>query len=262
MTEAKDLLRLLSDSGISPEEALRSLNQLLTSQLDFASVDTGRGMTSVLPEVILAPGKTVEELLDITDVLFRKSRMAMVSRVEPEVMSVLRERFPDGRAFDRARMFILGQDRSVPDDSGHTVSVVSAGTSDLHASEEAAVILETMGIHVRRIYDIGVAGMHRLGAALGELRRSSICIVCAGMDAALPTVIGGLFRGPIIAVPTSTGYGAAFQGVTALLSMLSSCSPGICVMNIDNGLGAATAALRILRGMSNGTRNIEENGGA
>jgi len=261
MTETDSLLRLLSDGGISPEEALRSLNRLLTSQLDFASVDAGRGMTSVLPEVVLAPGKTVEELLGITDALFRKSRIAMVSRIEPEVMTVLRERFPDGRAYDRAGMFVMGKAQPALDGVEHCVSVVSAGTSDLHASEEAAVVLETMGIQVRRIYDIGVAGMHRLGAALGDLRESSICIVCAGMDAALPTVIGGLYRGPIIAVPTSTGYGAAFKGVTALLSMLSSCSPGICVMNIDNGLGAAAAALRILRGMSDGTGQIDENGG-
>jgi len=124
--------------------------------------------------------------------------------------------------------------------------VVSAGTSDLHAAEEAAVILETVGAEVERVYDVGVAGIHRLGKVLPLIRQCSICVVCAGMDAALPTVLGGLYRGPIIAVPTSTGYGTAFHGVTALNSMLCSCSPGITVVNIDNGLGAAAAALRIL----------------
>ncbi|MBN2586335.1 MAG: nickel pincer cofactor biosynthesis protein LarB, partial [Candidatus Fermentibacteraceae bacterium] len=124
---------------------------------------------------------------------------------------------------------------------------VSAGTSDLHAAEEAAVVLEVMKADIRRIYDIGVAGLHRLSETLPVIRAASVCLVFAGMDAALPTVLGGLYRGPVVAVPTSTGYGTAFGGVTALLSMLNSCSPGICVMNIDNGLGAAAAALRMIR---------------
>lgn len=255
------LLDLLRQAGIAPEEALESLNRLLTSQLDFARVDSGRGRTSSLPEVILAPGKTVEELIGITEELRARSGMAMVSRVEQSAMDALVEYFPDGEAFRRARMFILGGTQLIPDPEEGCVSVVSAGTSDLHAAEEAAVVLETMNVAVRRTYDIGVAGLHRLGAELKGLRSSRICIVCAGMDAALPTVIGGLYRGPVIAVPTSTGYGAAFRGVTALLSMLSSCSPGICVMNIDNGLGAAAAALRILRAPRIAVTSTRENGG-
>lgn len=238
----------MKKAGIPPEEALDTLNSQLTSQLGFARVDAGRGVRAVLPEIILASGKDYEEVRAVTDNLFSRTGLAIVSRVEDELGRYLLKTFPDGSYYKRARIFTLGSNEAEKGVNEGSVAVISAGTSDLHAAEESAAVLETLNVDLNRFYDIGVAGIHRLGHILPDLRKSSVCIVCAGMDAALPTVIGGLYKGPIIAVPTSTGYGTAFNGVTALLSMLNSCSPGICVMNIDNGLGAAAAALRILRG--------------
>jgi NCAIR mutase (PurE)-related protein len=242
------LLASLREGGITPEEALKLLNSHLTSDLGFARVDTGRGITAVLPEVILAQGKSSEEILKITENLLSRNGLAIVSRVVENQGKILLEAFPSGRYSQRAGLFVTGEFNELSDRSEGSVAVVSAGTSDLHAAEEASIILETMKVEIHRFYDIGVAGIHRLSEILPRLRESSVCIVFAGMDAALPSVIGGLYRGPVLAVPTSTGYGTAFGGVTALLSMLNSCSPGICVMNIDNGLGAAAAVLRILRG--------------
>lgn len=242
------LLAVLSKGDISPFDALKMLNSHLTPDLGFARVDTGRGVTAVLPEVILAEGKNTEEVLKITESLFDRTGLAIVSRASEDLGGALLDAFPEGRYSDRGRLFVTGEYGKTSDSAEGSVAVVSAGTSDLHAVEEAAIILETMKVDTRRFCDIGVAGVHRLAEVLPSLRESSVCIVFAGMDAALPTVIGGLYRGPVIAVPTSTGYGTAFGGVTALLSMLNSCSPGICVLNIDNGLGAAAAALRILRG--------------
>jgi NCAIR mutase (PurE)-related protein len=211
------LLAILGKGDISPLDALKLLNSHLTSDLGFARVDTGRGI-------------------------------AIVSRIDEDLSRILLEAFPEGLYSSRGRVFVMGEYRNNPDCDEGSVAVVSAGTSDLHAVEEASTILETMKVDTRLFCDIGVAGVHRLAEVLPSLRECSVCIVFAGMDAALPTVIGGLYRGPVVAVPTSTGYGTAFGGVTALLSMLNSCSPGICVLNIDNGLGAAAAALRILRG--------------
>ena len=243
-----ELLELLGQAGIPPEEALEMLNSQLTSQLGFARVDAGRGARAVLPEIILAPGKEFEEVKVVADNLFSRIGLAIVSRVGAELGEYLLQAFPNGSYYGRGRIFTLGSYNSERRESEGSVAVISAGTSDLHVTEESAVILETLNVETYRFYDVGVAGIHRLGEILPELRECSVCIVCAGMDAALPTVIGGLYKGPIVAVPASTGYGTAFKGVTALLSMLNSCSPGISVMNIDNGVGAAAAALRILRG--------------
>lgn len=241
------LMELISGAGISPEEALELLNSALTHNLGFARVDGGRGIRAVLPEVILAAGKSLEELLEVTGSLLDRTGLAIISRLDPQRAAGVMERFPEGRYSERAGVFVAGEYRSDRAGDEGTVAVVSAGTSDLHAAEEAAVVLETMKARVVRLYDIGLAGIHRMSENLPAISEAAVCLVFAGMDAALPTVLGGLYRGPVVAVPTSTGYGTAFGGVTALLSMLNSCSPGICVMNIDNGLGAAAAALRILR---------------
>lgn len=242
------LLTILESEGIAPEHALDLLNACLTHHLGFARVDGGRGRRSTLPEIVLAGGKNLEEVTEVTGALLSGSGLAIVSRLEPDKGGELLKRFPEGSYHRRARIFTAGEYRGKAEDDEGSVAVISAGTSDLHAAEEAAVVLETMKVDIERIYDIGVAGLHRLSGTLPRIREAALCIVFAGMDAALPTVLGGLYRGPVVAVPTSTGYGTAFGGVTALLSMLNSCSPGICVMNIDNGLGAAAAALRILRG--------------
>lgn len=242
------LLEVLKKEGIEPERALELLNAGLTHHLGFARVDGGREQRSTLPEIVLAEGKSPSEVAEVTAALLSGSGLAIVSRLEQEKSGEMLERFPKGTYHRRARVFTAGEYRGKPGVGEGRVAVVSAGTSDLHAAEEAAVVLETMKVDVERLYDIGVAGLHRLSGTVPRIRGAALCIVFAGMDAALPTVLGGLYRGPVVAVPTSTGYGTAFGGVTALLSMLNSCSPGICVLNIDNGLGAAAAALRILRG--------------
>ncbi len=243
------LLTALRNSDVTPDEALKLLNHHLTPDLGFARVDTGRGTIANLPEVILAQDKSADDVLEITENLFNRTGLAMVSRADENQGNQLLEAFPQGHYYERSGMFVIGEFNRTPNPDEGSAAIVSAGTSDLHAAEEASVVLETMKIEVHRFYDIGVAGIHRLSEILPDLKKNSACIVFAGMDAALPTVIGGLYRGPVVAVPTSTGYGTAFGGVTALLSMLNSCSPGICVLNIDNGLGAAAAVLRILRGI-------------
>jgi pyridinium-3,5-biscarboxylic acid mononucleotide synthase len=246
--DLEKLLENLENQGLKPDDALELLNSYLTHHLGFARVDGGRGSRSTLPEVVLAQGKSAGEVLRVTESLYKGTGMAIVSRLDVEVGERLLKRYPEGSYSDRGRIFSVGEYTGEADPEEGLVAVVSAGTSDLHAAEEAAMVLQTMKVRVDRHYDIGVAGLHRLSETVPAIRKASVCLVFAGMDAALPTVLGGLFRGPMVAVPTSTGYGTAFGGVTALLSMLNSCSPGICVMNIDNGLGAAAAALRILRG--------------
>ncbi len=246
--EFRHLLEILEREGIDPERAIRLLNSGMTHDLGFARVDGGRGGRATLPEIVFARGKSMEEILEVTESLLSSSGLAIISKLDGKRGETLRERFPLGRYFSRACMFTAGEYRGEKPGNEGSVAVVSAGTSDIHAAEEAAVLLETMSVEVLKFYDIGVAGLHRLSSTLPSIRGTRVCLVFAGMDAALPTVLGGLYRGPVVAVPTSTGYGTAFGGVTALLSMLNSCCPGICVMNIDNGLGAAAAALRILRG--------------
>lgn len=245
--ETRQLLKLLENLGMEPGRAADLLKVYHTPDLGYAKVDSARGWSAALPEVVMAPGKTAEEVVKITERLLEVSALAMVSRLNDEQRLALEKKIPGGTFHPRPSLFTAGEYTGPAEDDEGSVAVVSAGTSDLEAAEEAAVVLETMNVRTERFYDIGVAGIHRLTASLPGIRSHSICLVFAGMDAALPTILGGLYHGPVVAVPTSTGYGTAFGGVTALLSMLNSCSPGICVMNIDNGLGAAAAALRFIR---------------
>lgn len=240
------LLEILGKSGFAPEEAFELLNGAFTQDLGFAKVDGGRMTRTPLPEIVLAEGKTFGEILEITRTLLEKNGLAIVSRLDPDRGKSLLAEFRNADYSRRGRIFTAGEYHGKT--TGNGVAVVTGGTSDLHAAEEAAMVLEVMKVETRRFYDVGVAGLHRLGKIIPEIRRMSVCLIFAGMDAALPTVLGALYGGPVIAVPTSTGYGTALGGISALLAMLNSCSPGICVMNIDNGLGAAAAALRILRG--------------
>jgi NCAIR mutase (PurE)-related protein len=237
------LLSVLESAGIDPEEAVSALRTAGLDDLGFSVVDSARCKRQPLPEVVFGQGKTPEQVLGITKSLFSRT---IVSRVSDEVGKKLKELFPAGRHFALERMFVAGEYSGSFRPSGSVV-VVTAGTSDLPVAGEAFIILETMGVPVKLIPDVGVAGIHRLGNVLPDILSASVCIACAGMDAALVSVLGGIFPGPLIAVPVSTGYGASLSGFTALFSSLSSCSPGVCVVNIDNGIGAAAAALRILR---------------
>ena len=239
------LLEVLKAAGIDPGDAVSALRGAGLDDLGFSVVDSSRGGRQPLPEVVFGEGKTAPQVVAIARALFARTGLAIVSRVSEGTAAELLSAFPTGRLHSLSRMFVVGEYTGAFSTSSSVV-VVTAGTSDLPVAEEAVVILETMGVPVKLIADVGVAGIHRLSNVLPDILAASVCIACAGMDAALVSVLGGLFPGPVVAVPVSTGYGAALSGFTALFSSLSSCSPGVTVVNIDNGIGSAAAALRIL----------------
>ena len=207
--------------------------------------DTGRESRTGQPEVIFGPGKTPEQVLAVVrDLLDADVRPILVSRATPEQVLAVMGALPEARHEKSANMLVI---RTAPQRRG-TVAVVSAGTSDLPVADEAAATAEAFGLSVERITDVGVAGVHRILERVPTLERMGCVIVVAGMEGALPSVVAGLIPAPVIAVPTSVGYGASFDGIAALLGMLSSCVPGVVVVNIDNGLGAAMAAHRIMAG--------------
>ncbi|MGH2641092.1 MAG: nickel pincer cofactor biosynthesis protein LarB [Actinomycetota bacterium] len=207
--------------------------------------DTGREARTGQPEVIYGPGKTAEQMLAVArDLLEAGVRPILASRVTADQAEAFTAAFADARYHETANLIVLDP---APPRRG-TVAVVAAGTSDLPVAEEAASTAAAFGLSVERITDVGVAGVHRVLARVPTLERMDAVIVVAGMEGALPSVIAGLVSAPVIAVPTSVGYGAAFEGLAALLGMLSSCVPGVVVVNIDNGLGAAMAAHRMISG--------------
>jgi len=226
-----EMLQRVRDGGLRPEEAMERLANLPYEEAGFAKIDHHRSLRNGLPEVIYAAGKTPAQ---VGEIFFRMAAMGGGVLV------------PEAQYHPVARIVELRQARSATQNAG-SLAVLCAGTSDLPVAEEAAVTAEVMGADVRRIYDVGVAGLHRLLAHREEIREAEVVIVCAGMEGALPSVVGGMVGAPVIAVPTSVGYGAAFGGVAALLGMLNSCSPNVTVVNIDNGFGAAYVASMILR---------------
>ena len=206
--------------------------------LGFAKLDLHREKRKGFPEVVFCEGKTINQVRDITKAIFRSNLRVLLTRISQEQAKRIKKSFPKGRLFSQAHMFYLG---SMPARTG-LVSVLSAGTADIPVAEEAAVTAEVMGCKVKRFFDVGVAGIHRLLALKREIDRSRVVVVVAGMDGVLASVVGGLFAKPIIAVPTSIGYGLSLKGITPLLTMLNSCAPGVAVVNIDNGFGAGYMA--------------------
>lgn len=211
----------------------------------FARVDHHRAARQGFPEVVFGEGKSPDHIVEICARLAARGTGFLATRASDEARSALTARFPKAVDNASARIVHLPPDEPVPSIGPAPVLVVSAGTSDLPVAEEAAVTAAAFGNSVERLYDVGVAGIHRILRESDTLQRAGVVIVVAGMEGALPSVVGGLVRGPVIAVPTSVGYGAAFGGVTALLGMLNSCAAGVTVVNIDNGFGAACAATRI-----------------
>jgi NCAIR mutase (PurE)-related protein len=247
MTNA-NLLALLSEVErglISPAAAAERLKSLPFEDLGHTRVDHHRSLRSGLPEVIYAAGKSTDQTVEIFSSLAASGVDVLATRVDPATADAIVLEIQDAVHNAMARTVSLSQSREAAE-RGH-IAVVCAGTSDLPVAEEAAVTAETFGALVTRLYDVGVAGIHRLLAVRDQLGRASVVIVCAGMEGALPSVVGGMVGVPVIAVPTSVGYGASFSGVTALLGMLNSCSPNVTVVNIDNGFGAAYAAVLIAR---------------
>ena len=234
----------VKDGGVSIDEAVEKLRHLPFEDLGFANVDHHRTIRRGFPEVIYCPGKTTEQIVEIFSSLASKGNNVLATRAQQEVFDALvkTEKYPDIRYHKLARAIVLEQDKI---ESGKTVvPIVTAGTADLPVAEEAKVTAEIMGQPTEVICDVGVAGLHRLLGKLEKLQRANVIIVVAGMEGALASVVGGLVSCPVIAVPTSVGYGASFEGLSALLTMLNSCASGVTVVNIDNGFSAGvTAAL-------------------
>ncbi|NCC83026.1 MAG: nickel pincer cofactor biosynthesis protein LarB [Clostridia bacterium] len=243
MKDALTLLEEFKNGKISAEEVLTQLEQDTSVDLGFAHVDIHRGERSGFSEVIYGEGKTPEQVLEIATQIFRNSRQVLITRITAAHVEAMRARFPKVVYHETARCLTLVREalpkRPLP------IAVLCAGTSDLPVAEEAAVTAEIMGNEVIRLYDVGVAGIRRLLGNLGKLRKASVLVVVAGMEGALPSVVAGLVSKPVIAVPTSVGYGASLGGIAALLGMLNSCGSGVTVVNIDNGFGAAYAASQI-----------------
>jgi hypothetical protein len=245
--KAAQLEALLADVAagrLAPDAALSRLRHLPYEDLTFARIDHHRALRQGQPEVVLCEHKTADQVLAICERLEAANGSFLGTRVPDATAGALAGRFPRMAWNPLARVVYLPSAEPQPPTAG-TILVISAGTSDLPVAEEAAVVAEAFGHAVERLHDVGVAGLHRLLAATEQLARASVIIVVAGMEGALPSVVGGLVSVPVIAVPTSVGYGASFGGLAALLGMLNSCASGITVVNIDNGFGAAAAASRI-----------------
>lgn len=240
------LLRQVADGGLPPEQALAAFVAEPGDALDYATLDHHRALRQGYPEVIFAQGKTPDQVVAIAGRLAAAGDGFLATRAEPAHQEALTHRFPRVEINPVARTAYLAPDAPAPVAAG-TILIVTAGTSDGPVAEEAAVTARALGHDVVRATDVGVAGLHRIFMHREALAAAAVVIVVAGMDGALPSVVGGLVAVPVIAVPTSVGYGASFGGVAALLAMLNSCASGVTVVNIDNGFGAAVAGSRILR---------------
>jgi len=240
------LLQSVSTGQVDVAAAVAQLEQLPFADLSYARVDHHRALRQGMAEVIFAPGKTAEQIAGVASRLIAAGQDVLITRLDAQVFDDVSSRVPElvyrdlarTASFERAPRQLSADER---------VAVVTAGTSDVPVAEEAIETLRMAGIGCRRFFDVGVAGLHRLLAVLPELNRAEALIVLAGMEGALPSVVGGLVAAPVIAVPTSVGYGTALGGLTALLAMLTSCASGVTVVNVDNGFGAAMAVARQLR---------------
>jgi NCAIR mutase (PurE)-related protein len=237
------LLTEVRDGKLAVDQALKRLGTMPFESLDFATVDHHRALRCGFAEVIFCPGKTPDQILTIFEKLAATGTNVMASRAESGVFDQIKAKFADAEYNELGRTITL---RQVPAKlSPGTIGIVSAGTSDLPVAEEARVTAEIMDQQTQTFYDVGIAGLHRLLARNQELREMNVLVVVAGMEGALPSVVGGLVQVPVLAVPTSVGYGASFGGLSALLTMLNSCVPGVAVVNIDNGFAAGYLAARI-----------------
>ncbi len=242
------ILKEVAAGSRSVEEALTDLRDLPFEDVDVAVLDHHRTLRTSVPEVVYGLHKTPAQIVTIVEHMMARAGHAIVTRASPETVAAVKEKFPEARHAETARMIAVGNFPAQQSDC--FVAVVTAGTSDLPVAEEAAVTLELLGTRAERVYDVGVAGVHRLLNKRELLWQASAVIAIAGMEGALATVVGGLVSCPTIAVPTSVGYGASFNGIAALLAMLNSCAPGVSVVNIDNGFGAAVCAHLIVKGQS------------
>ena len=240
--KVRQLLESVARGTLQPDQALARLRDLPVDDLRFARVDLHRSLRHGVPEAVFCQGKTPEQVVAIVRRLAESHDNILATRAESAVIDALRGAGLECAVHAEARLVVV---KPMAHEGVGLIMVVSAGTSDLPVAEEAAVTAEAMGNRVERLYDCGVAGLHRLVPHLDRLNEANVIIAVAGMEGALPSVIGGLVDRPVIGVPTSVGYGASFGGVAALLAMLNSCAPGVSVVNIDNGYGAAAQANQI-----------------
>ncbi|MBQ1511749.1 MAG: nickel pincer cofactor biosynthesis protein LarB [Selenomonadaceae bacterium] len=244
--DIRELLRQYKEGSIQEEAVMQRMRDIPFEDMGFAEVDHHREMRQGFPEVIYAEGKTKEQVLSILQSLYRNSSgNLMATRASREKYEFVKKQMPEMEYDEAARIIYLERDKTIVRDEERYVLVVTAGTSDIPVAEEARLTAWLWGNLVKTCYDCGVAGIHRLFAHLEEIRSANVIIVIAGMEGALASVVGGLTDKPVIAVPTSIGYGASFHGLSALLSMLNSCASGVSVVNIDNGFGAGVLASKI-----------------
>lgn len=246
LSDIKGILRKYKKGEITENEIINNLSRLSVENLGFARIDHHRSIRKGFPEVIFSEGKSPGQILKIASSIVERSGIFMATRASQEVFDYLDNNMPGLSYFEDARIITTKKAASGKNTQRDLVLVVSAGTSDIPVAEEAAVTLKILGNNVKSINDIGIAGIHRVLENVGELQKARVIIVVAGMEGALPGVIGGLVNKPVIAVPTSVGYGASYGGTAALLAMLNCCSSGVTVVNIDNGFGAGCAASLIV----------------
>jgi hypothetical protein len=241
----RKLFEQVRKGSLSADEAVEQLRHLPFEDLGFAKVDHHRALRNGMPEVIFGQGKTPAQMATIFARLATQGGNILATRATEKQLAAVRNKVPKAEYREQARAIVLQRDKKKYGKG--IIAVISAGTSDIPVAEEAVVTAEMMGNQVERLYDVGVAGIHRLLANRPSLARARVTIVCAGMEGALPSVVGGLVGVPVIAVPTSVGYGAAFKGLAALLGMMNSCASNVSVVNIDNGFGAGYVASLINR---------------
>jgi NCAIR mutase (PurE)-related protein len=247
--KVRALLDDVARGALAPDDAFRRLRDLPVADLGFARLDLHRSVRHGTPEAVFCPGKTPEQVVAIARHLAQHHENALATRADAATLAAIAASEIPHRLHPVGRIAVINP---APTAAVGLIAVVSAGTADLPVVEEAAVVAETLGNRVERLTDCGVAGLHRLVPHLGLLHEASAIVVVAGMEGALPSVVGGLVDRPVIAVPTSVGYGASFGGIAALLAMLNSCAPGVSVVNIDNGYGAAVQASQINRLVAKG----------
>ena len=242
----QDILNCVKSGELSVQEAVGRLRHLPYEDLGFAKIDHHRSLRTGFPEVIFCQGKSSEQVVEIVKRLADRNPVVLATRADEAIYEAVRKALPHAVYHKQARMIVVREDEPQPEIDKY-IMVVSAGTADIPVAEEAAITAESMGSRVERAYDIGVAGIHRLLDQKDKLRNANVIIVVAGMEGALASVVGGLVDKPVIAVPTSIGYGSSFEGLAALLSMLNTCAEGVAVVNIDNGFGAGYFAHLIHR---------------
>lgn len=241
--ELKKILTQVQEQKLEVDDALRKLEDFPYSDLGFAKIDHHREIRTGYPEIIFCQGKTIEQIVKISEHMYEKGGNIIATRANQEIFDTLKKTIPSAKYYNIARIISV-QQRKVKTPETY-IAIITAGTADIPVAEEAAVTAELLGNKVEKIFDAGVAGLHRLVDNISVLRQARVVVVIAGMEGALASIVGGLINKPIIAVPTSVGYGANFQGVSALLAMLTSCANGVSVVNIDNGFGAGFNASMI-----------------